>query len=436
MNQLKQNWFNWGRQLIPPKVNWLAASLYLGVAGIYIYYTLTGSYRFPLPWWGGLALLFGVVILVALDSLEYRYQAQDREPSRLTVAILQFVRSVVIVVFSFSDGLGLIHEPILFLIVFFIFFVLSGRSYGLTGLIWMMYLIARVHIAHDRIIELSHGDLAWADKYKDMTPDLFYFLTLAFFLVMAYQAKRERANRLRVEKLLGELEVSHRQLQDYSEKVAESATIEERNRLARDIHDSLGHYLTVINVQLEKAMAFRNRNPQEADQAVRNAKRSASEALQDIRRSVGALRNTQETFSLVRALNGLPDNLRSSQLSIELKIDGCEEGFSQQSLMTLYRAAQEGLTNIQKHAQASHVTMSLIFNDQQASLCIVDNGQGFDTGILGKDETHYGLKGVRERLELIHGLIKLESAPGKGTKLFIAVPGNPLTLMAGERRLV
>ncbi|MCG8401590.1 MAG: sensor histidine kinase [Firmicutes bacterium] len=413
-------WFNKGRQLAPPIVNWFAACMYLGVIGVYIYYTLTDFYRFPLPWLGVTALIFGVLILVALDHLEYKGQAQG-EPSRLTVAVLQLLRAVVIVVFSLSDGLGLMHMPNIFLVIFLFFFFLCGRSYGLTSLGWVIYMILRVHL-----YTYCYNDPTWYDKSDDITPGLIYFLTLVFFLTIAYQAKLERANRLRVEKLLSELEVSHRQLHEYVEKVAELATIEERNRLARDIHDCLGHYLTVINVQLEKAMAFRNRNPQEADQAVNNAKRLAGEALQDIRRSVGTLRNTQETFSLVQALTGLVNNLQSSQLSIELEVDGCEKGFSQQSLMTLYRAAQEGLTNIQKHAQASHVTMSLKFYEKEASLYIADNGQGFDTGMLGKNETHYGLKGVQERLELIQGSIKLESAPGQGTKLLITVPGNPV----------
>jgi signal transduction histidine kinase len=421
MKHQEQHCLDKGRLLMPSIINWFTVFQYLGVVGIYICYTMTGFYRFPSPWLGGTILISGVLILVALDRQEYRYQAQEKEPDRLAVAIIQFSRAVLIVVFSFSDGLGLIHSAVLLPVIFFTFFFLCGRSYRLTGLVWMLYLIIRVHMFVN-----SYFYIPWPDQRDDMTRDYFFILILAFILTMAYQAKRERANRLRVEKLLSELEISHRQLQDYAEKVAESATIEERNRLARDIHDSLGHYLTVINVQLEKAMAFRDRNPQEADRAVRDSKRLASEALQDIRHSVGALRNTQETFPLIQSVTGLVNNMRSGKLSIELEIEGNEEGFSQQSLITLYRAAQEGLTNIQKHAQAGCAMVSIKLNDQLASLCIVDDGQGVDTDIIGKDETHFGLKGVRERLELIQGSIELESAPGKGMKLFITVPKNHL----------
>lgn len=262
---------------------------------------------------------------------------------------------------------------------------------------------------------------------------IIFILILAFILSIAYRARREQANRLRVERLLHDLEVSHRQLQAYAEKVAGLAAIEERNRLARDIHDGLGHYLTVINVQLEKAMAFRDRAPEVADQAVRDAKRLAGEALQDVRRSVYSLRNSEEPFSLVQAVTGLVDNMRRSQFSVDMKIEGSEEGFSHQSLMTLYRAAQESLTNVKKHAQASHTTMSLELGDQQASLCISDDGQGFDTGILHEATPYFGLRGVRERLELVGGTLELDSIPGKGTRLTITVPRNPPLTLRKER---
>ena len=137
---------------------------------------------------------------------------------------------------------------------------------------------------------------------------------------MAYLIRQERLNRRRAEQLVRELEESHRQLQAYAEQVAELATIEERYRLARDIHDSLGHYMTVINVQLEKALVFRDRNPEEAEQAVRESKRLAREALQEIRRSVSALRDTPETFSLCQTLTELVDNMNTGQFSIKLDI--------------------------------------------------------------------------------------------------------------------
>lgn len=424
MNQEGQHWSTEGVRLSFPNTNWVAVCLYLGVTGIFVAYTQMGIYHFSRPSLSASVIVLGICILLALDRLEYLYQTQDTEPSRSILALLQLLRAIVIVGVSYNDGLGSIFSAVLLPLIFFTFFFFNGRSYGLTGLVWMLYLVMRVHIYTN-----SYNNTTGLYNGGDITRDFIFLLILLFILAMTYQAKRERANRLRVERLLQELKKSHQQLQDYADKVAELTIIEERNRLARDIHDSLGHYLTVINVQLEKAMAFRDRNPQVADQAIRDAKRLSGEALHDIRGSVGALRDIQEPFSLIHTLTGLVKNMRSRQLTIELEIDGSEEGFSQQSLTTLYRAAQEGLTNIQKHAQAGLATISIKFESQLASLSITDNGQGFNPGIVNKNESHYGLQGVRERLELIRGSLELESAPGQGTSLSITVPRNPLTLM-------
>jgi signal transduction histidine kinase len=237
---------------------------------------------------------------------------------------------------------------------------------------------------------------------------------------------KEKASRARAEELLAELEVSHQQLKDYAGQVAELATTRERNRLARDIHDSLGHYLAVINVQLEKALAFRAKKPREADQAVSDAKQLASEALQDVRRSVSALRAAGELPELIPSLATLVERVRSDHCLVELHIEGSEDGFSKPGLLTLYRAAQEGLTNIQKHAGASHAWIELHFGEQEATLSLRDNGRGFDP--LGQQhlqpgrEGGYGLQGLQERLELVGGSLKVESVLGAGTSLRVTVP--------------
>ncbi len=192
----------------------------------------------------------------------------------------------------------------------------------------------------------------------------------------------------------------------------------------------MGHYLTVINVQLEKALAFRDKKPMEADQAVSNAKRLASEALGDVRRSVGTLRATQEIPSLFPAITELVKHMQNNQYSVELTIEGSEEGFSKQGLMALYRAVQEGLTNVEKHANAHHVLVKLHFGEQGAYLSLSDDGSGFESALLENQqagqEGGYGLQGLRERLELVGGRLQLESRPGEGTCLCVTIPKDPL----------
>jgi len=254
-------------------------------------------------------------------------------------------------------------------------------------------------------------------------------------LLALSQRKRPAA---RAEELFAELEVSHRQLKEYAGQVAELATTRERNRLARDIHDTLGHYLTVINVQLEKALAFRDKKPREADQAVSDAKRLASEALQDVRRSVGALRTIQELPEFIQSLTELVERVRNDTCAIELHIEGDEASFSKQGLLALYRAVQEGLTNVQRHAGASHTWIDLHFGDQEATLILRDNGHGFDAASWQHAEPGrnggYGLQGLLERLELFGGDLQIESTPAQGTTLRVTLPENGHALIDDRLR--
>ncbi|WP_228040124.1 sensor histidine kinase [Nodosilinea sp. LEGE 07088] len=120
--------------------------------------------------------------------------------------------------------------------------------------------------------------------------------------------------------LLTSLEASHTQLQHYAARVADLATTEERNRLARDIHDSLGHHLAAINIQLEKANAYRERDPSRAYEAVDHAKRTVQAALKDVRESVSSLRQDNEPFLFQETLNDLLRRMRHSELERSLTL--------------------------------------------------------------------------------------------------------------------
>jgi signal transduction histidine kinase len=421
MKEIRGTGQNWWRWLVPRPIEWMTLFLYAAVLAVYNNFVILGVYQFEYPWLGNLAILLGIVFFILLDRLEYWHYKENL--SWWLNGLFLLIRLIGIVIISLSDGLGDIPAPAYFILLIpLLIFFISGSSYGLSGLVWTMYLFERVHLA---------GEPPYAHGEPNFIFPIVAALTFTFIISMAYLVRQEKQSHMQAEHLLRELEVSHQHLQDYAEKVADLATTEERNRLAREIHDSLGHYMTVINVQLEKAITFRDRNPQEAEQAVRDAKYLAGEALKDVRRSVGALRSVPE-FSLTQSLRELVNTMNSDQLAIELKIEGEETGFSRQSLMTLYRAAQEGLTNIQKHARANQVQVQVRLEDQQASLTIDDNGQGFDSTSLDhlKEKSHYGLQGIRERLELIRGSFALESQPNEGTRLCVTVPKNPLALVS------
>lgn len=164
------------------------------------------------------------------------------------------------------------------------------------------------------------------DQFVDQM--LMFGLAILWGVVMAGLVRAAEASRVRAQQLLIELEQSRQQLKAYAAQAWELATAEERNRLARDIHDSIGHYLAGVNIQLEKALTFHQRDPAASEQAMHEAKRAAREALQDVRQSVRALRHSSELFSLSTALEDLAAHWRNGRMAIALNIEGDEAGYS------------------------------------------------------------------------------------------------------------
>ncbi|MEO0770004.1 MAG: sensor histidine kinase [Cyanobacteria bacterium J06649_4] len=224
--------------------------------------------------------------------------------------------------------------------------------------------------------------------------------------------------------MLSSLEASHAELKDYSARVADLAATEERNRLARDIHDSLGHHLAAINIQLEKANAYRDLDPDRAYEAIHHAQRTVQDALKDVRESVSSLRQDSEPFLFEEALDSLIKRMDYGELQLRLYQSGDSSIYSRLKLMTLYRVIQEGLTNVHKHANASQVVIVLTFEPRQATVKLSDNGCGFDTDsweTTKQDVATQGLIGLKERLSLVGGNFTIRSRPQQ-TTLIVSIP--------------
>lgn len=408
LSRRRRNWW-----LLPRPFDLVSSLLYLGVPAPFLYSFFTHSGYTPLlVGWQAVLMLVAVAILLGIDRLEYHLYGE--ETPRKAAVWLFIARVVLIEIACWLDQFK--YSPFLYLILLFLACVYFGDliGYGMGLLALVVYIVK--HFLYNPV---------WIHDGIELHYLVLFTLGCIFAITIARVVVRERANRKHTEALLAELERSHQQLKDYSVQIAELATTRERNRLAREIHDSLGHYLTVINVQLEKSQAFREKRPQEAERAVGDAKRLASEALQDVRRSVSALRATDELPAFVPALRELVAHIQSEHYPVTLRIEGNEEAYSGQSLLTLYRAAQEGLTNVQKYAGRCQVEIDLCFGEQEATLVLRDNGQGFDPAAQRTgNEAGYGLPGIQERLELVGGSLTIESAPGQGTTLRVQVPGN------------
>lgn len=364
---------------------WVSPVLYgaVLVAGGYASVAGLGSTR-PLPFVGGLAAL------LALDLLERRHYPHGTPP-RSAAGLLAARLGLFLVVVA-ADGSGL--SRVLFLLLPFIAYFAFSRAValvlgaGCVGLVLASYQLT------------SPG---WYRELEPVSDLLMFGVGLVLTIAMASVAVEEQRGRARLE--------------DYAARVSELSAAAERNRMARDIHDSLGHHLTAVSVLLEKSAAFRDLDPAVADRALDDARRSARRALSEVRESVRALREPAAPFRLSSALDELVHDADDGRLSVTLDVAGDEATHDTAALMALYRAAQEGVTNARRHAEATRVSVSVHCDGAAARLVVADDGRGF-----GQEREGFGLTGMRERVQLAGGSVDVDSRPGTGTRLTVTIP--------------
>lgn len=243
-----------------------------------------------------------------------------------------------------------------------------------------------------------------------------YAAAFVFTIVFSLITRQALHSRDQSEKLRAELEVANEKLRAAAAQTEELATTRERNRLAREIHDGVGHYLTVVKTQLDAAAALLPAQPEQARTGIAKAAKLTAEALDDVRRSVGTLRSDA-------ARPPLPDAIR--QLAVlgdpapTVSVEGALRPLPPAVEHALFRAVQEGLTNIRKHARATSALVVLDFREPRlVRLELSDNGQGSN----GEAGAGFGLAGIRERVELLGGRVETGNRLEGGFALRVEVP--------------
>jgi signal transduction histidine kinase len=251
--------------------------------------------------------------------------------------------------------------------------------------------------------------------------------TFGFVIGMCAIAVEAVRRRERAENLFAELETAHAELKRYAEQARELAISEERNRVAREIHDSLGHYLTVVNVQLEAAGKLLDRDPEKAREAVARAKASASETLSEVRRSVRALKPlAMEKRTGLGALAALARGFDGTGIVVSFEVMGQERDLSPEAELLLYRALEEGLTNALKYSGGSRVEARLAFEPSSVRLTVADNGRGSSGNAQGLGGTGFGIAGLGERASALGGRVSGADADGGGFVLEVELPTTPV----------
>ena len=298
-------------------------------------------------------------------------------------------------------------EPFFFLLIPL---VLLAWGYSRRGALWGS--------TWATILHLSIG--CWALQRDILDRDFFMGvlarIALLYLvpLLVSVLAQRERKQHT-------ELEAAHQRLRRHAATVEQLAVSRERNRLARDLHDTLAHSLAALSVQLEALRTLLAHDPAAAEDALNGVTTLARNGLEESRQAIQALRTDPlKTLGLVGALRGMLQNFQArTGVQADLSVAGQEPDMMDEEAQVLFRIADEALINVERHAAAQQVTVRLAFGNDRIDLVIQDDGVGFDPAAVDPD--HYGLTGIQERAAMIGATLKVHSRPGGGARIWCSL---------------
>lgn len=358
-------------------------------------------------------LNIGIVVILAVMGL--------RLPSgKLPVKLLYTIAQIMPIIVAASVGMRTI--PWLFTIVVIRSYLIFGRQYRLWIIaasgIFMVYFVSTTLLIphphphpgsgfHNRSDTTTVVPRSSAERHRQRDGFRWGFVLLFGGILLSLQLLIDRI--LAEKQAKEELAIANQRIRTYALKAEENGSLQERNRIAREIHDSLGHSLTALNLHLEMALKLSQIQPEKSHEVLKEAKRLGSVALRDVRQSVSTLRSDPlQDQDLTMAIAKLADEFSRSnhiQPACQLQLP---PQLPQPIATTIYRIVQEALTNISKYAQATEVTIAIETCPTELKLRIIDNGCGFTPT---NNTTGFGLQGMRERVLSLHGQFEIISTP-------------------------
>jgi signal transduction histidine kinase len=238
-------------------------------------------------------------------------------------------------------------------------------------------------------------------------------LVAAYMVSKVVQAQRgQRAD----------LTLANARLVGYAATLEQLATSRERNRLARELHDTLAHSLSAMAVQLDAADCVWETSPAEARTLLEQALATTRDGLAETRRALQALRASPlDDLGLDLAVRALAESAAArGHFVADIQIQETTNGFSPEVEQCVYRVAQEAVENVVQHANARRLAVHLAVRGKRATLTVADDGRGFDVDAALAEE-RYGLQGMRERAEMAGGTLAINSVVGRGTTVRLMV---------------
>ncbi len=330
--------------------------------------------------------------------------------------------------------LNLGYKGILFLTIANIMIYIEGtkRKYTFIFAVIVIYILFDYDILSIKMNLFSINDYI---QYYTSTERFYIFSIrnilfslneMAFIVFMIFTIQNQIDENTKIKELYAklfqtaeELKVVNIQLQDYSLKSEQMAKTRERNRLAREIHDTIGHTLTGIATGLDACIELLERDRAKTKIQLLKISDLAKKGLLDIRRSVSELRpDALERFSLVSAIQKLSEDINEcTQTRVALQIEGTERKLNADEEATVYRIVQEAITNSVRHGRAQEIHVNLHFESSCLQLQIVDNGD-----CRGPVAEGFGLQYIRERVAMLAGTAELGPDSPHGFRIRVQIP--------------
>ncbi len=370
---------------------------------------------FQLSW----SLLLRVLTIVAFGVMSFSLPTEGKLSKKLLYTTGEFG---LILLSATQDGLSPRSVFLLCLVLMMRSCLMFGRKGQFAVLSLALLFYAGLLLSKPIIPERLRAAV-WDWRVSSA---LLFTLTLVFALLLINALLAERQSREQLEIAHQELELTHEQLRQYALRIEDQATLQERNRIAREIHDGLGHTLAAQTIQMNNALLFWQSNHEEALSFLKQSKQLGADALLEIRRSVAVLRsNPLQGQSLAVAIKRLLDDFQQSTgIELSRNIDAALS-LPTEVNTTIYRIIQESLTNIYKHAQANLVIVQLSKESGTLYLSVEDNGKGFHPT---QNTTGFGLQGMRERAAALDGQFCIHSQPGAGCQIVVSFSLTKLLL--------
>ncbi|MBN2048113.1 MAG: sensor histidine kinase [Anaerolineaceae bacterium] len=302
----------------------------------------------------------------------------------------------------FSFGFGMFFIPLL----------IAAWQYGVPGTLGFIGLTVLLELISPLVqpIHVEYYLLVGLVLFRAVN-----FLVVGLIISRLMDAQRKKHDHLAV---------ANQQLAHYASTLEQLAVSRERNRLARDLHDTLAHTLSGVSVQLEAVRALWNSDEPQAKSILNQALLDTRSGLSDTRRALQDLRSEPlEDLGLLLAIENLSQSFEErNQVEVKLSLPEKIDNLSISAQNCLYRSTQEALANIERHARAKLAQIHLqMLDTNEIWLHIEDDGVGFDPKE-NPEEGHFGLRGLRERARLNNGHVEIHSLPNAGTQIDLYIP--------------